>query len=109
MISLRKKEDPWNSIISGAVVGGFLEVRQGISSVTRGAVRGGCLFALLEYAGIMLSRSVSEKQLPQVNYDDGAPLAQGRAVVGTTPSWFDGTDKEVLESFDSPEPPTFDF
>lgn len=60
LVHFRKKEDPWNSIISGAATGGILAARNG---------NFGCLFALEKYcdycdircttAGIIANKTIS--------------------------------------------------
>ncbi|CAL4914924.1 unnamed protein product [Urochloa decumbens] len=56
LVYARGREDPWNSIVSGAATGGLLAVRQGLLASARSAVFGGALLALIEGAGIMLNR-----------------------------------------------------
>ncbi|RLN18756.1 mitochondrial import inner membrane translocase subunit TIM17-2-like [Panicum miliaceum] len=56
LVYAREKEDPWNSIASGAATGGLLAMRQGLLASGRSAVFGGALLALIEGAGIMLNR-----------------------------------------------------
>lgn len=70
---MRQKEDPWNSIIAGAATGGFLQMRQGPGPAARSAVFGGVLLALIEGAGIMLNRFLSNPQnLPPMMEDPAA-------------------------------------
>ncbi len=40
LIALRRKEDPWNSIISGAMTGGVLAARTGMKSSLQSAFFG---------------------------------------------------------------------
>ncbi|OAF66388.1 Mitochondrial import inner membrane translocase subunit tim17 [Intoshia linei] len=56
MVYIRKKEDPWNSITSGAVTGAILSARQGAAAMAGSAVVGGVLLALIEGMGIMFSK-----------------------------------------------------
>jgi import inner membrane translocase subunit TIM17 len=44
----RRKEDPWNSIISGAATGGLLAARAGPKAAGKNALIGGVLLALIE-------------------------------------------------------------
>ncbi|XP_010419749.1 PREDICTED: mitochondrial import inner membrane translocase subunit TIM17-3-like [Camelina sativa] len=53
LVYIRKKEDPWNSIIAGAATGGFLSMRQGIVAASRSAVMGGVLLALIKGPALM--------------------------------------------------------
>jgi len=59
LTAIRQKEDPWNSIISGAATGGILAARAGPKAVTQAAVVGGVLLALIEGAGIMITKWMS--------------------------------------------------
>ncbi|PRQ45439.1 Mitochondrial inner membrane translocase subunit Tim17/Tim22/Tim23/peroxisomal protein PMP24 [Rosa chinensis] len=133
MVYLRQKEDPWNSIIAGAATGGFLQMRQGLGATARSAAMGGVLLALIEGAGIMLNKIMSEQQQQQqmVMEDPGAGLP-GMPQMGGPPgseesssvgSWLgglfgkakepepagSGSETKVLESFDAPPVPSFEF
>jgi mitochondrial import inner membrane translocase subunit TIM17 len=59
LTSIRQKEDPWNSIVSGAATGGVLAARAGPRAMASAAVVGGVLLALIEGMGIMFSRMVA--------------------------------------------------
>eukprot|EP00301_Raphidiophrys_heterophryoidea_P021809 c6123_g1_i1.p1 GENE.c6123_g1_i1~~c6123_g1_i1.p1 ORF type:complete len:234 (-),score=73.89 c6123_g1_i1:144-755(-) len=64
-VYLRGKEDPYNAIASGFCTGAALAARGGMGAAMRSGVVGGVLLALIEGAGILLSRSmttVMEKQ-----------------------------------------------
>ena len=52
LLGLRQKEDPWNSIMSGALTGGLLQIRAGPASAARNAAFGGALLALIEGLGL---------------------------------------------------------
>ncbi|ERN14160.1 hypothetical protein AMTRI_Chr01g134260 [Amborella trichopoda] len=58
-VYLRQKEDPWNSILAGAATGGFLQLRHGAKSSARSAMFGGVLLAMIEGAGILLTKVMS--------------------------------------------------
>merc|ERR1719500_1298552 len=45
---IRGKEDPWNSIMSGAAAGAVMAARQGPKSMVGSAVVGGMLLGLIE-------------------------------------------------------------
>ncbi|KAL4572269.1 hypothetical protein LXL04_019039 [Taraxacum kok-saghyz] len=139
MVYARQKEDPWNSIIAGAATGGFLQMRQGLGPATRSAVFGGVLLALIEGAGIMLNKFLSAQQPMPVMIEEAPQSAPNMPPGFQLPnrasqpdsasdssssaplSWFGGlfggkqeeqipkVKTEVLESFDSPMPPTFEF
>ncbi|GMH18047.1 hypothetical protein Nepgr_019888 [Nepenthes gracilis] len=70
MVYVRQKEDPWNSIIAGAATGGFLQMRQGFRAASRSAAFGGVLLALIEGAGIMLNKVLSQPQNMPIIIDD---------------------------------------
>jgi import inner membrane translocase subunit TIM17 len=53
LTAIRQKEDPWNSIISGATTGGLLAARAGPQAMASAAAVGGVLLALIEGMGIM--------------------------------------------------------
>jgi import inner membrane translocase subunit TIM17 len=63
-IHARQKEDPWNSIWSGALTGGVLAARGGVGASARSAVVGGILLALIEGMGIALNRLFAEEYRP---------------------------------------------
>lgn len=129
MVYARQKEDPWNSIIAGAATGGFLQMRQGLGPATRSAVFGGVLLALIEGAGIMLNKFLSAQpppviieEAPQPGFQlpNRGPQFDPEPSTSSSPSWFGGlfgkqeeskpqVKTEVLESFDSPALPSFEF
>ncbi|XP_037809039.1 mitochondrial import inner membrane translocase subunit Tim17-A isoform X2 [Lucilia sericata] len=61
LVHFRKKEDPWNSIISGFATGGILAARNGIPAMAGSAIIGGVLLALIEGVGILFTRLSSEQ------------------------------------------------
>jgi len=76
LIYIRKKEDPWNSITSGAVTGAILSVRNGAPAMLGSAIVGGVLLAMIEGINIMFTRFTSEQfkpQPPSPPPDDGPP------------------------------------
>jgi len=64
LVWLRKKEDPWNSIISGAATGGVLAARGGWRAASRSAAVGGILLAMIEGLNICLTRMMAESSPP---------------------------------------------
>ena len=64
LIALRGREDPWNSIWSGALTGGVLAARGGPTASLRSAIVGGILLALIEGMGIALNRLFAEEYRP---------------------------------------------
>lgn len=65
LIQARNKEDPWNSIWSGALTGGVLAARGGMGASLRNAFFGGVLLALIEGMGIALNRMFAEEFRPR--------------------------------------------
>ncbi|XP_016955072.1 mitochondrial import inner membrane translocase subunit Tim17-A [Drosophila biarmipes] len=61
LVHFRKKEDPWNSIISGAATGGILAARNGVPAMAGSAIIGGVLLALIEGVGILFTRISAEQ------------------------------------------------
>lgn len=59
LTAVRQKEDPWNSIMSGAATGGILAARAGPKAVAQSAVVGGVLLGLIEGMGIMLNKMLT--------------------------------------------------
>ncbi|VDO94490.1 unnamed protein product [Soboliphyme baturini] len=64
LVKLRKKEDPWNSIISGATTGGLLTIRNGPATIVGSAIMGGVLLAMIEGVGILMTRFTAEQFKP---------------------------------------------
>jgi len=82
LTSLRQKEDPWNSIISGAATGGTLALRAGPQAAASAAAVGGVLLALIEGMGIMFGKmfappSPDQMLAEQQQFDPTAPPTQG--------------------------------
>ena len=75
LVHFRKKEDPWNSIISGAATGGILAARNGLPAMAGSAVIGGVLLALIEGIGILFTRLTADQfKPPTLNVDDPSQL-----------------------------------
>jgi len=64
LVAIRKKEDPWNSIFSGAATGGVLAARGGWRAATRSAAVGGVLLAMIEGLQIFLTKMMAEPSAP---------------------------------------------
>ncbi|XP_045813452.1 mitochondrial import inner membrane translocase subunit TIM17-2-like [Trifolium pratense] len=129
MVYLRQKEDPWNSILAGAATGGFLSTRQGLAASARSAAFGGVLLALIEGAGIMLNKVFTAQQQEPMIIDEqsqGFPKQAPPPVDSESKPWFgggwfgedkkkdeivsaDGSETKVLESFDAPPVPNFEY
>ncbi|KAF6721167.1 Voltage-dependent L-type calcium channel subunit alpha-1F [Oryzias melastigma] len=61
LVRLRGKEDPWNSITSGAMTGAILAARSGPLTMVGSAMMGGILLALIEGFGILLTRYTAQQ------------------------------------------------
>ena len=59
LAAVRKKEDPWNAIVSGALTGGVLAARGGARAVAKNAAIGGALLALIEGLGLFISNQLA--------------------------------------------------
>jgi len=64
LVHIRKKEDPWNSIASGAITGGVLAIRNGTGAMVGSAIIGGVLLAMIEGVGILFNRFTAEQFKP---------------------------------------------
>jgi len=78
-VHLRQKEDPWNSIMSGAAAGAVMVARHGPKQMLGSAIVGGVLLGLIEGLGIMMNhfgstqfRPVDPRMIPE----DPASLEQ---------------------------------
>lgn len=73
--AIRRKEDPWNSIMSGFFTGGVLAIRAGPKVAGKQALIGGVLLAMIEGLGVLLNKKFApdynEVQAP--GFDDLAP------------------------------------
>ena len=75
LVHFRRKEDPWNSIISGAATGGILAARNGLPAMAGSAVIGGVLLAIIEGVGILFTRlSADQFKPPNPNLEDPSQL-----------------------------------
>jgi len=56
LVYLRQKQDPWNSIISGAFTGAILNARAGPAHMAMSGLMGGVMLGFIEGAGILMTR-----------------------------------------------------
>lgn len=81
LTAIRQKEDPWNSIVSGAATGGVLAARAGPRAMASAALVGGVLLALIEGMGIMFTKMTAppspDDLLAQQARDPTAPPTTG--------------------------------
>jgi len=75
LVAIRKKEDPWNPIMAGALTGGFLQMRHGPASATRHAIFGGLILAGIEGIGIMITRMVAPPPPPPPGFEPPPGMA----------------------------------
>lgn len=61
---IRQKEDPWNSIMSGAAAGAVMVARQGTKNMIGSAIIGGVLLGLIEGMGILMNSFASQAYRP---------------------------------------------
>ncbi|XP_017115503.1 mitochondrial import inner membrane translocase subunit Tim17-B [Drosophila elegans] len=73
LVHLRQKEDPWNSIVSGAVTGGVLSSRNGVAAMAGSAIIGGILLSMIEGVGILFTRITADQ------FRNQAPLTVAEA------------------------------
>jgi len=85
MIYIRKKEDPWNSITSGALTGAILSVRNGTGAIIGSAIIGGVLLALIEGFGILFTRFAGEQFNPTNRMMEEDPNNPGQPLDGAAP------------------------
>ncbi|XP_060931241.1 mitochondrial import inner membrane translocase subunit Tim17-B isoform X1 [Limanda limanda] len=70
LVRVRGKEDPWNSITSGALTGAILAARSGPLAMMGSAMMGGILLALIEGFGILLTRYTAQQFQNPVPFAD---------------------------------------
>ncbi|KAK7204750.1 mitochondrial inner membrane translocase subunit Tim17/Tim22/Tim23/peroxisomal protein PMP24 [Myxozyma melibiosi] len=66
---IRRKEDPFNPIMAGFCTGGALAMRGGFKHARNSAITCGCLLAVFEGVGMVISRMLTPAAPP-------APIAQ---------------------------------
>uniref|UniRef100_A0A8C5MRG1 Translocase of inner mitochondrial membrane 17B n=1 Tax=Leptobrachium leishanense TaxID=445787 RepID=A0A8C5MRG1_9ANUR len=81
LVRIRGKEDPWNSITSGALTGAVLASRSGPLAMAGSALMGGVLLALIEGVGILLTRYTAQ-QFQNREYHRSLAGLMGCAPVG---------------------------
>jgi import inner membrane translocase subunit TIM17 len=117
MVYIRKKEDPWNSIISAAATGGFLSMRRGFAASAKSAAFGAVFLGLIEGTGIALNKFSSAQQPMPVMMEDMSPPQPKSSLFGRL---FGGAKEEekianggsevkILETFHDPPMPNFEY
>ena len=66
---VRKKEDPYNSIIAGFLTGGCLAIRGGWRASRNGAIMCGIFLAVIEGVGIGFQRLMADQTRLDVSYE----------------------------------------
>lgn len=114
---IRKKEDPFNAIASGAVTGGILAARAGIRAAGRNAIAGGVILAAIEGLGLVLQRVLMpmlEKQQTQADMPQDLlepPVDPLRPYVKSTPLWSPMKEERQSHQYTPPtllQPATID-
>ncbi|KOC69348.1 Mitochondrial import inner membrane translocase subunit Tim17-B [Habropoda laboriosa] len=95
LIRCRLKEDPWNSILSGALTGGVLAARTGIPSMIGSATVGGVFLALIEGFGIMATRLHADSFAQHVHMYEMENLPEFRGLPAKTRLGFSGAPLET--------------
>lgn len=72
---IRKKEDPWNSIIAGFFTGGSLAIRGGYKAARNGAIGCAVLLAVIEGVGIGFQKMMAGSTKLEVSRP-GQPASQ---------------------------------
>uniref|UniRef100_A0A915EIW3 Uncharacterized protein n=1 Tax=Ditylenchus dipsaci TaxID=166011 RepID=A0A915EIW3_9BILA len=100
-----KKEDPYNSIISGAATGALLAVRSGPGVMLGSAALGGTILAMIEGVQVLMGKMLSQQydmtQPQQVPLEDPKSLPSKPS---SSPTSSSGNTVDV--SFDTPAPIT---
>ncbi|KAF7638292.1 hypothetical protein Mgra_00002266 [Meloidogyne graminicola] len=83
LVSIRKKEDPWNSIMAGAATGGLLCARMGKGPMIASAAFGGIILAMIEGAGLLMNRFTATWMMSQQQQIGSQPPEDPRALGGS--------------------------
>ena len=73
---IRKKEDPYNSIIAGFFTGGALAIRGGVKAARNGAIMCAIFLAVIEGVGIGIQRVMAENTRLDVSIAAGIRRAR---------------------------------
>lgn len=95
---LRRREDPWNAIASGATTGGILAARAGWKAMGKNAIIGGVLLAMIEGMGVMMQKMLAPPEPQQAVL--APPSAPG-------PGAGKGDGRDMGGNVNAPPPPTF--
>ncbi|KAI1733280.1 tim17/Tim22/Tim23/Pmp24 family domain-containing protein [Ditylenchus destructor] len=94
MVYIRKKEDPWNSIISGAATGALLAVRSGPAIMVASGALGAIVLAAIEGVSMGMNRLMSPafdqtKQIIDMQDPKNIPAKQASSSNNTVDVNFD--------------------
>uniref|UniRef100_A0A0N4ZF71 Mitochondrial import inner membrane translocase subunit TIM17 n=1 Tax=Parastrongyloides trichosuri TaxID=131310 RepID=A0A0N4ZF71_PARTI len=64
LAAIRKKEDPFNTIVSGGLTGALLACRSGPAVMASSAFLGAAILAMIEGLGVVMSRYVGQMHDP---------------------------------------------
>lgn len=101
LAAMRKKEDPWNSIISGAMTGGCLAIRGGPKVAATSAVIGGVFLACIEGIGIVLTRMAADQYKPVRPAEPPAPPAPSPPPPSSSSSSYQNSESDSSGGFPS--------
>jgi import inner membrane translocase subunit TIM17 len=87
LVAIRDKEDPWNSIASGALTGGTLAIRQGPAAAAMGAAFGGFILAMIEGVQIAMMRASHDAAPPVRTTLTPLPISAHLSAQGCLSSW----------------------
>jgi mitochondrial import inner membrane translocase subunit TIM17 len=114
LTAIRQKEDPWNSIISGAITGGVLATRSGPRAMAQSALVGGVLLALIEGMGILITRMMAPTVPTAQDYAEaqaaalGQPPANSITAPPTTSGYQPTSSSSSSSPFNTPQPSSSD-
>ncbi|CAF3082724.1 unnamed protein product [Rotaria socialis] len=86
-VYVRNKDDPWNSILSGAATGAILQARLGAGAMIGSAIFGGFILAMIEGTTILLTRKSEMFMPPPVMEEPPIDMDKGK-VDGSLPPIF---------------------
>lgn len=89
LAAIRRKEDPWNSIMSGTATSAVLSMRMGMRSMIRNGAVGGCLLALIEGLQILLSQKLAEVPAQQMLRNNRAAPPPVVGTLGGSGAWLE--------------------
>ena len=73
MVAVRKKEDPWNSIISGGITSSLLAFRGGGKAMVKSGAFGMVALAVIEGLVIFMQKGIGRFMLQQEKNAGGMP------------------------------------